>query len=189
VKAREEAKRLSRTRHRDRALRHLYWDQKALFTVGELADVFKIPVTEVAKTAGPIVVSTTCLLCTREVDVQVNNRSTLKTLETEAGANPQHRVCPDCQAFRELDLSILRRKKGERLDGLHLAAYKAYLQTPQWREVRVRALRRAKSRCQLCSKSKGLEVHHRTYKNIGREKLEDVIVLCFLCHGKFHDVV
>ena len=188
ARAREEARRLSRTKHRKQTLRHLYWDRNELFTVGELADVFRVAVAEVAREAGPVVVSTTCLLCLEEVDVQVNNRSALKTLETEAGSSPEYRICPNCTAFRELDLAVLRRKKGERLDGIHLAAYKSYLASPQWRETRAKALRRAKHRCQLCGAKRDLAAHHRHYENIGREKPGDLIVLCRPCHSRFHDV-
>jgi 5-methylcytosine-specific restriction endonuclease McrA len=67
--------------------------------------------------------------------------------------------------------------------------YKAYLQSDYWRVFRRIALEQADWECQLCPQSdpKQLEVHHRTYKRLGHEKLKDVIVLCHHCHSKHHD--
>lgn len=66
--------------------------------------------------------------------------------------------------------------------------YEAYLRTGHWRSVRAVALRRYDSKCALCASGRDLEVHHRTYDNLGCERDADVIVLCATCHAKFHDV-
>jgi hypothetical protein len=65
--------------------------------------------------------------------------------------------------------------------------YESYLHSDDWKKVRKSALRRAKNRCQLCNKTDGLDVHHRTYENLGKEKPEDVTVLCRECHEKHHN--
>lgn len=65
--------------------------------------------------------------------------------------------------------------------------YKNYLKTNHWKEKRKKVLKGAKFKCQLCSNTNNLHVHHNTYKNIGNEKKEDLIVLCDGCHKKFHD--
>jgi hypothetical protein len=65
--------------------------------------------------------------------------------------------------------------------------YQEYLATEHWQTVRRAALERASHRCQLCSSLGPLNVHHRTYSYIARERAEDVIVLCRDCHAKFHD--
>ncbi len=39
----------------------------------------------------------------------------------------------------------------------------------------------------LCNSTKNLEVHHRTYANLGCEEHADLVVLCDFCHGKHHD--
>lgn len=66
-------------------------------------------------------------------------------------------------------------------------SYTEYLKSDHWKKTRKKALKRAKNRCQLCNKKSKLQVHHRTYKNKGKEKNEDLIVLCNDCHAKFHD--
>lgn len=64
--------------------------------------------------------------------------------------------------------------------------YLAYLKSNEWRCVRRIALHAAGHRCQLCASTNKLQVHHKTYENIERETLDDVIVLCGICHSKFH---
>lgn len=64
--------------------------------------------------------------------------------------------------------------------------YREYLQTPEWRERRHKALLRAKFSCQVCCSKSSLNVHHRTYVRVGDEDPGDLIVLCEDCHGIFH---
>lgn len=65
-------------------------------------------------------------------------------------------------------------------------SYAKYRQSPQWAEKRKGALERADHRCQVCNSPHELEVHHRTYENICREKPSDLTVLCHTCHCLFH---
>ncbi len=64
--------------------------------------------------------------------------------------------------------------------------YTDYLQTSEWWAKRTSALRRANYRCQLCSRTDRLQVHHNTYERRGNEAPEDLIVLCAGCHEVFH---
>ena len=66
------------------------------------------------------------------------------------------------------------------------AAYQAYLRSPGWRAKREWALERADNRCQVCNGNDRLEVHHRTYENLGAERPGDLTVLCHECHGLYH---
>ena len=68
--------------------------------------------------------------------------------------------------------------------------YKDYLKTPYWKLVSTLVKRKANYKCQLCGSEYDLNVHHRSYKHRGEEifYLEDLIVLCFNCHQKFHDI-
>lgn len=68
----------------------------------------------------------------------------------------------------------------------HSAEYKAHLRSPEWAAIRREALQRAQYRCAFCGlprdvlrrKGRHLEVHHNTYVNLGRERPEDLTVLC-----------
>lgn len=68
------------------------------------------------------------------------------------------------------------------------STYEEYLKAPQWDGRRKEALKRSGFRCQVCNKGNCvLDVHHRTYERLGRERDEDLIVLCRGCHGISHD--
>lgn len=65
--------------------------------------------------------------------------------------------------------------------------YQAYLQSPQWKQIRAIMLSNV-GKCQLCGSKTDLEIHHNSYEHIGDEKahLEDLVVLCHDCHHSFH---
>jgi 5-methylcytosine-specific restriction endonuclease McrA len=67
--------------------------------------------------------------------------------------------------------------------------YRAYINSPEWKRKADAAKERAGYRCQVCNKGRDegarLEAHHRTYDRLGREKPEDITVLCSECHELF----
>ena len=64
--------------------------------------------------------------------------------------------------------------------------YEAYLGTSHWQQTRVAALAYYAGECQLCGRQ-GRDVHHKGYSHLGREKLEDhLLVLCRRCHSAYH---
>ncbi len=62
--------------------------------------------------------------------------------------------------------------------------------SPRWARIRLRALEKCGYRCVLCNLTWKLDCHHRSYEwcNRGPEdrELEDVWVLCGICHPVFH---
>ena len=65
--------------------------------------------------------------------------------------------------------------------------YKSYLGSASWKRKREEAIKRAGYCCEKCkapSVDTRLEVHHKTYKRLGKEVPEDLIVLCKACHDK-----
>jgi hypothetical protein len=64
--------------------------------------------------------------------------------------------------------------------------YALYLKSRAWEQRRNGALLRADGRCQLCNYSKGLQVHHVRYTNVGKEPISDFRVLCLECHKQVH---
>jgi 5-methylcytosine-specific restriction endonuclease McrA len=64
--------------------------------------------------------------------------------------------------------------------------YYKYLKSNQWREKRRTALEFYGNRCGLCGSRYDLEIHHRDYDNIFKEKIEDLMILCETCHAKHH---
>jgi len=67
--------------------------------------------------------------------------------------------------------------------------YDEYLKTEHWQHFRKQALKDSHYSCRLCdTKDVELNVHHKTYRNLGRETFLDIVVLCVDCHSKFHNV-
>jgi len=64
--------------------------------------------------------------------------------------------------------------------------YADYLNSIDWKGVKTRLFQERGKRCELCNSARNIEVHHTTYKNIFREKMEDLMVLCFRCHRNIH---
>lgn len=65
--------------------------------------------------------------------------------------------------------------------------YQAYLKTGHWKNVRARTFKIHGKRCTVGVRCEGpLDVHHRTYVNLGDEKPEDTEVLCRLHHDMKH---
>jgi 5-methylcytosine-specific restriction endonuclease McrA len=75
----------------------------------------------------------------------------------------------------------------QRLAELKAMRYHDYLKTPEWNRRRQVALAIAEHRCMLCYSPDALTVHHRTYLRLGREKLTDLVVLCWPCHKLLHE--
>jgi 5-methylcytosine-specific restriction endonuclease McrA len=75
----------------------------------------------------------------------------------------------------------------ERIAVLRAMPYRDYLKTQEWIRRRAVELKIVAYRCQVCNGGEDLQVHHRSYENLGCEKRVDLIVLCKHCHALFHE--
>jgi 5-methylcytosine-specific restriction endonuclease McrA len=69
--------------------------------------------------------------------------------------------------------------------------YEAYIRSSAWRSVRARFIASKLSKvCAGCKQpwGRGDHLHHRTYKNLGAERLMDLVPLCQPCHVKVHQL-
>ncbi len=64
--------------------------------------------------------------------------------------------------------------------------YTEYLESAEWKETREKALEVGGYRCKACKSNEYLDVHHLNYDRCGKEEMEDLIVLCRICHSKWH---
>jgi hypothetical protein len=65
--------------------------------------------------------------------------------------------------------------------------YQEYLRSDDWTRHRTYLLYLAHNRCRTCDyQGNGLQVHHRHYRYRGFESLNDVTILCPICHKKLY---
>ncbi len=67
----------------------------------------------------------------------------------------------------------------------YLESYEHYLHSEHWGVTRKKYLT-SESRCKVCGSTDRLELHHKTYTNLGKETEEDFLILCHSCHTKIH---
>jgi 5-methylcytosine-specific restriction endonuclease McrA len=85
---------------------------------------------------------------------------------------------------------------GKKLQALRLhdwwAWYKLYLASAAWRRRRQRLIRLRRRTCEACGWTaplgldRMLNCHHLTYDRVGRERDEDLQLLCEGCHDRKH---
>lgn len=66
-------------------------------------------------------------------------------------------------------------------------SYSSYLNSEHWNSLKRKYKNQNKKKCYICKVRKGLHLHHKTYKNLGKEKFEDLDYLCGDCHGLIHE--
>jgi hypothetical protein len=64
--------------------------------------------------------------------------------------------------------------------------YRLYLQSPQWKLLREKAIKRAGPVCEGCGELRPEEVHHLNYTHAGEEFLFELAALCRGCHARLH---
>jgi len=136
---------------------------------------------------------TSCSCCKKEIVVAMPDDMFDKCQEYDTDI-----FCADC-AIKEKQITKKQLKKtvsknfycivnylpDKSYKGDKPYSYQDYLKTEHWKKVRQEAVNRAGNRCQLCNKPGTLNVHHRTYENIGNELPGDLIALCGGCHANF----
>lgn len=68
----------------------------------------------------------------------------------------------------------------------HSARYRTYIGSPAWARKRVQYFVAYGKKCQACTATTGLQVHHVSYDRLGDEPLGDLVGLCETCHQLVH---
>lgn len=64
----------------------------------------------------------------------------------------------------------------------HSKLYNEYMPSGAWRKKKIEVFKHYGRACANCGSRNNLQVHHKTYKRLGRERLSDLQVLCRECH-------
>lgn len=78
-------------------------------------------------------------------------------------------------------------KVDEEINGKWWSGYNQYLKSPEWAARREKVLNRAGGMCEGCLERRATQVHHLTYKHVGREPLFDLVAICDECHDMVHE--
>ncbi|WP_354005557.1 HNH endonuclease [Paenibacillus polymyxa] len=85
----------------------------------------------------------------------------------------------------KIDFPIICNDTGE-----IFTTYKDYLGGRHWQNVRKRfAESKFKNECNVCKSKNKLNLHHKSYKRVGKERLNDLVYLCESCHNKAHELL
>ena len=60
--------------------------------------------------------------------------------------------------------------------------YKRHIGSKQWRTTKQRLLLERGAQCQRCGRGPPLTLHHKTYERFGRERDDDLELVCEECH-------
>lgn len=161
---------------------HLYWIHDDLIRAQTIGNYLGTSGQAVSHRIGKAVLKLRCNDCGETVDYFPTSRSDAK-MHRDWGTC----VCEACQIERQTGHHRRAEAFRQQIEALRSMPYSEYLKTDHWQGLRIRMLKRAGFKCQVCNGGGQLHVHHRTYKNRGNEDLKDLIVLCANCHQEFHD--
>lgn len=65
--------------------------------------------------------------------------------------------------------------------------YYIYIHSHEWQAKRQEVFAAFGKKCNRCKKP-ATQIHHKTYENLGNEKLKDLEQLCASCHRKEHEI-
>lgn len=99
-------------------------------------------------------------------------RERRKRREAEIKANPQS------------ELNILKDKQ-HRMPWKRW--YQMYLKSEHWKAIRQMAFEKHGKRCESCDSCSNLQVHHKNYRCLFKEKAKDLAILCKGCHKAHHE--
>lgn len=85
----------------------------------------------------------------------------------------------------ELWMQVYELKKQEKEMGW-TAWYNDYLDSPAWKVKREAVLKRDNRWCQGCREKHATQVHHLSYKHVGKELLFELTSVCSDCHVVIH---
>lgn len=96
--------------------------------------------------------------------------------------------------YKRIILSSVNKFQEKKLKRKHitvrsLKSYRKYLKSKKWAIRRFKIFKRDDFECRICGSKKIIQVHHRTYERLKKERDEDLITVCKTCHDKitFHN--
>ncbi len=80
-----------------------------------------------------------------------------------------------------------------------MSLYSETLRSDRWQQLKWQRIMRAEFSCESCGRRyqgrtvrgavRWFQLHHRHYRSVGREDIEDVLILCRVCHLLEHGLI
>ena len=109
----------------------------------------------------------------------------------ELEANGKIKPWAEAKAFDMYSFERIRSElERERRDYMSKAAkieHVAYLDSDEWKALRLKVLKRDDYLCQGCLTEKATEVHHMTYRHWKEEFAWELYAVCRSCHERYHE--
>ena len=64
--------------------------------------------------------------------------------------------------------------------------YNKYLRSQEWADKKQEVFKHYGKKCSMCGSTQEICVHHKTYKRMGDENINDLVPLCYTCHARVH---
>jgi 5-methylcytosine-specific restriction endonuclease McrA len=62
--------------------------------------------------------------------------------------------------------------------------YEKHIRSARWRNTKAAIIKLREGRCEHCQRrTTDIELHHKTYERLGRERIADLELLCRTCHA------
>lgn len=111
----------------------------------------------------------------------------MNRLEIKVELKRLEKLIFDTKNFELINLyKSLEKPWSDKVYKSHKKQYHEYLTSTKWKNKRKELFTLRGEKCEVCSKTNSLQVHHLTYEHIFNEPLEDLKILCKNCHSKEH---
>jgi 5-methylcytosine-specific restriction endonuclease McrA len=66
--------------------------------------------------------------------------------------------------------------------------YQEYMQSDKWKHRRSKYFETHERKCRACSSTARIQLHHKTYVRLEKERDQDLVALCWRCHNSLHKI-
>jgi 5-methylcytosine-specific restriction endonuclease McrA len=113
----------------------------------------------------------------------------MNRLEIKSELKRLEKMIFDTKNFELVNLyKSLEKPHSTKVYKAHKKQYEEYLSSTKWRTKRKEVFAARGEKCEKCTSTTSLQIHHLTYENVFNEKLEDLQILCRSCHKKEHRI-
>lgn len=142
-----------------------------------------------------------CKFCKTLIDIELINKSwvckscnaKINQIQQETGKprNKAEGIYGTLKSKERKQKTGFKKRNNKPIYQKEYLQYKEYLQTKHWELTKERFYnsKQFTGGCFVCGCQENLQVHHKTYENIQRERLTDLVCLCKDCHRMIHGIV